>query len=233
MNGEKSSRQSKPRKSLLTVKRSPIAWARFSLKVIPSESKDVILSKISRIVQLGAKVGREIVAGSNSIVRLIENGTAAVICICRDSNHSLTDHIVEAARLRHVPIVILPKSAHELASVLHIKRVSCFAIKVQHDGEFEADKPTIARKRKPRAGEVAQDKSCLEGEINILDASLIIPSTAEIDGADKICLDSAIESKDAPPTEMTESEVAAVLIRSALIDDLRDLLISESSMKPS
>ena len=231
MNGEKSSRQSKPRKSLLTLKRSPVAWARFSLKVIPSESKDVVLSKISRVVELGAKVGREIVAGSNSVVRLIENGAAAVICICRDSNHSLTDHVVEAARLRHIPIVILPKSAQELAIVLHIKRISCFAIKMQHDGEFEADKPRVARKRKPQVSEEAQDESCLEGEQKILDT--ITSSAAEVDSANQICLDSAVESKEAPQTEMTESEVASALIRSALIDDLRDLLISESSMKPS
>lgn len=233
MNGEKSSRHSKPRKSLLTLKRSPIAWARFSLKVIPSESKDVILSKISRVAELGAKVGREIVAGSNSVVRLIENGTAAVICICRDSNHSLTDHIVEAARLRHVPIVILPKSAQELASVLHIKRISCFAIKLQHDGEFEYDKPRVARKRKPRAGEEAQNKLIPEGEQKTLEACLISPTAPDTDSPDQICLDSAVETKEATEAEMTESEVASALIRSALIDDLRDLLISESSMKPS
>ena len=48
---------------------------------------------------------------------------------------------VQTCALPILPIVILPKSAQELASVLHIKRISCFAIKLQHDGEFEYDKP--------------------------------------------------------------------------------------------
>ena len=69
------------------------------------------------------------------MTRLIEKNRAAVVAVCRDSNHNLTDHIIEASRLRNIPIVILPKSAVELASLLRIKRVSCFAVSKELDPE--------------------------------------------------------------------------------------------------
>ena len=182
---------------------------------------------------MGGKVGREIIAGANSVIRLVEKGAAAVICICRDSNHSLTDHIVEAARLRHVPIVILPKSAQELAAILRIKRISCFAISLQHEDDFTSDKPTVSSRREQRASVRSQDKSHMKGEQEILNTNLTPLPAEDIDSADQICLDLVVETVETSKTEMEESEMAAALIRSALIDDLRDLLISVSSMKPS
>ena len=103
----------KPRKSLTVVKRSPVSWIRFNLKVIPSETKEIVFKKISRSILNGAKVGKEIIVGANSICRLFEIGRVAIVAVCRDSNHVLTDHVIEAARIRHVPIVILPKASAE------------------------------------------------------------------------------------------------------------------------
>ena len=96
------------------VKRSPIAWCRFNMRVASAETKDMLFLKIAKSLDTGAKLGKDIFVGSNSVARLLERNHAAVIAVCRDSNHNLTDHIIEAAKLKSVPVLVLPKCTYEL-----------------------------------------------------------------------------------------------------------------------
>jgi ribosomal protein L7Ae-like RNA K-turn-binding protein len=172
----------KSRKSLQAQKRSPV--------------------KITNAVNTGAKVGRDIIVGPNSVSRLLEKNLAAVIAICRDSNHNLTDHIVEAAIIKHVPIIILPKSIEELASILKLKRISCFAVSIEPKMTMtipELDDRKIA-KSFTEAINVATDET--------LDSDNILN-----------------EDNDDEEKKIDE-EIASAMVLSASMDDLRDALIS-------
>lgn len=217
-------RSDKQRKSLLAVKRSPVAWIRFNLKVIPSESKDVIFQKITRAINVGAKVGIDFIVGGNSVSRFLERDFLAAIAVCRDSNHILTDHIIEAARIRRVPIVILPRSVQELASLLQLKSISCLAIKKQNV-------ETSPKKQIPKVKRQPVNLSHKESEKSTESANCARANLCEIDNPEKCGVTSLITEEELP-IESTDEEIASALILPAVMDDLRDILIGISS-KPS
>ena len=113
---------------LKSSSRSGAKWLKYNYKVISSDSKDDIMKSLSLCLIRGARIGKQIFAGSNTISKLLETSRAGVIVICRDSNHVLHDHLVDAARLKQVPIIIFPKSSEELAKMFKFKRISCFAL---------------------------------------------------------------------------------------------------------
>lgn len=211
----------KQRKSLLAVKRSPVAWIRFNLKVIPSESKDIIFQKISRAIGTGAKVGSDIIVGANSISRYLERNVIAAVAVCRDSNHILTDHIIEAARLRRVPIVILPKSVQELASLLRLKSISCLAIKKQC-----VESPPKKQISKVKKQPLNPCQGVSEKVSEIVDS---VAKEENDTNESSTCSDTLTTTKEASSIEKTDDEIAAALILPAAMDDLRDMLIGMSS----
>jgi hypothetical protein len=84
------------------------------------------------------------VAGANSVMRLLERDQAAVLVVCRDGVAAVTNPLVEAARVRHTAVVVLPSCSRQLAQLLGLKRASCVALRkaatpsehqVSHDGE--------------------------------------------------------------------------------------------------
>ena len=104
----------------------------FQNRVLCSEVKQMVLNKVKICVSNGVKVGNQqysIIVGPNSVMKLVENNNAAVIVICRDSDAVLHNHLIEAARIRHIPVVILPSCAQQLGHMLNVKRISCFALK--------------------------------------------------------------------------------------------------------
>jgi hypothetical protein len=216
-----SNRSDKQRKSLLALKRSPVAWIRFNLKVIPSESKNAIFQKITRAMNTGAKVGIDFIVGANSISRFLERDFIAAITVCRDSNHILTDHIIEAARIRRVPIVILPRSVKELASLLQLKSISCLAIKKQNVESSPKKQISRVKKQPLNSCYVESEKSA---EIMDCEKSVM----REINNFDK-CDDTSAITKVRSSIERTDDEIAAALILPAVMDDLRDILIGISS----
>ena len=220
----------KSRKSLTVIKRSPVSWVRFNLKVVPSETKDAIFKKISRSILHGAKVGKEIIVGANSICRLFESGRVAIVAVCRDSNHCLTDHVIEAARIRRVPIVILPKAALELALLLRLKRISCFALCSHSE---EVSKVSCETVSSPIDLKLVTHKntSLTESAVGAVTES-ISPASAILDnGSDRNQYDSSgiATGTENSIAEKTDDEIAAELILPAAMDDLRDLLLSVSS----
>lgn len=220
----------KSRKSLTVIKRSPVSWIRFNLKVVPSETKDAIFKKISRSILHGAKVGKEIIVGANSICRLFESGKVAIVAVCRDSNHCLTDHVIEAARIRRVPIVILPKAALELALLLRLKRISCFAL-CSHFGEVcEAKCETVSSPIDPKLV-IFKNTSLTESAVGAVTESISTASAILNNGSDSVKHDFSVEAtgRENSTAEKTDDEIAAALILPAAMDDLRDLLLSVSS----
>jgi len=51
--------------------------------VISGASREEILSKMAAVMRCGGRVGRDLVVGYNSVMRLVELGHAAVVCIGR------------------------------------------------------------------------------------------------------------------------------------------------------
>jgi hypothetical protein len=68
------------------------------------------------------------IKGSNSVSRQFERKNVAVLVIFRESHNCLQSHLVEAAIIQHVPILVLPKCSDEFAQLLKFKRMSCFAV---------------------------------------------------------------------------------------------------------
>lgn len=205
MSGRKSSSangnfESKKSFTSKPIKRSCVVWNRFNLKVASSESKEKIFAKIVHAVDTGAKLGRDLIIGSNSISRLIERNHAAVIAICRDSNHTVTDHIVEAARLKHIPVIILPKCIDELASLLKLKRVNCFAISIDLG---------------------------VTGKIKSAD-SVHLKAVTVINEQVKVMVEAKTEKTMIvkPEDERADEIIAKAMVLSAVLDDLRDALVS-------
>lgn len=220
----------KSRKSLTVIKRSPVSWIRLNLKVVSSETKDAIFKKISRSILHGAKVGREIIVGANSICRLFESGRVAIVAVCRDSNHCLTDHVIEAARIRRVPIVILPKAALELALLLRLKRISCFALCSHSEEVCGANGLKVSSPIDPKLV-IYKKTSLTESAVGALTESISSASAILDDGSDSAKHDSSGETtgEENSTAQKTDDEIAAALILPAAMDDLRDLLLSVSS----
>ena len=102
-------------------------------RVMSSEVKLLVLNKVKICVSNGVKVGNQpysIIVGPNSVMKLVEHNHAAIIVFCRDSDAVLHHHLIEAARIRHIPVIILPSCAQQLGQLLKVKRISCFALKL-------------------------------------------------------------------------------------------------------
>ena len=105
----------------------------FKNRVMSSEVKQLVINKMKMCVSNGVKVGNQqysVIVGPNSVMKLIEHNHAAVIVVCRDSDPVLHNHLTEAARIRHIPVMILPSCAQQLGQLLRVKRISCFALKL-------------------------------------------------------------------------------------------------------
>ncbi len=122
---------SKKRNSLSTGAR----WSDFNYRVVSSEDKDNVLSKLETCITHGVQIRGgntddvALVAGANSVMRLLERDQAAVLVVCRDGVAAVTNPVVEAARVRHAAVVVLPSCSRQLAQLLGLKRASCLALR--------------------------------------------------------------------------------------------------------
>ena len=213
------------------------------MRIASAETKDMLFLKIAKSLDTGAKLGKDIFVGSNSVARLLERNHAAVIAVCRDSNHNLTDHIIEAAKLKSVPVLILPKCIDELVSLLKLKSVSCFGISNGAGDDIALSAPnamhlkcTLMEKRsKKRKVEVLNGG---EHDTSIPDVStgLYIPQVT-VDDRNEIIKENEEEtiimkgSKEdgLPGGDSIETAEEDSLLLSACMDDLRDAMIFSAS----
>lgn len=52
-----------------------------TLNVVSIEEKDEILLKFTNLITNGIRIGNDIIVGYNSVMRLMENNQASVVCI--------------------------------------------------------------------------------------------------------------------------------------------------------
>ena len=106
--------------------------------------KKNFLFLLSNVLTSGAKIGRDILVGINSVTKSVESSGASVVCVCRDTPRDLLSPLVEACALTRTPIVALPgASCADMANTLSLKRASVLSIPMSRevpDAEFAIKK---------------------------------------------------------------------------------------------
>jgi len=119
------------KKKKLSKRRESNAFSRHELKTVSVLKKDSILKKLKVVLNVGARIGKHIIVGFNCVQKSMEKGIASVVCFCRDCHAEFQDAIIESAKARGIPIVVLPSGESQVAKVFSLKRVSCFSIPTQ------------------------------------------------------------------------------------------------------
>ena len=117
-------------------------WKRTHLNAVSLEEKQDIETKVKAVITARAKVGNDIVAGFNSVMRLIQSDRAAVVCVAQDGLQSMLKVLVEATQARGIPTITIPKLNQSMRSIMSLRSVSCFALK-KPDNDDEEDEPIV------------------------------------------------------------------------------------------
>jgi ribosomal protein L7Ae-like RNA K-turn-binding protein len=107
------------------------AWVRLGLRVSSAEQKAEFLRILGVALSAGCRRGKEVVVGINAVSALLDQKNLAVLCVGRDALPCIHNHLVDAAHLQHVPIVIFPKLTEDLAKAVSVPRASCLGIPKQ------------------------------------------------------------------------------------------------------
>jgi ribosomal protein L7Ae-like RNA K-turn-binding protein len=137
-------------------KRSLNSVTRLELEPVRAEIKDGIIDKLRALQAMGA-VRDHFLVGSNSVAKALETSNVSVLVVCKDSPACLTNHLVESARWRKVPIVVVHKFVMELRSCLKLKSASCFAIPIRSTTAITAvtaSSNSVAKKEKNKEEKV-------------------------------------------------------------------------------
>lgn len=124
----------KPRASHGKSPSTPKKSRRFSTSRPPpvclsSSAKADLLTMIAYLRSLADECRvRALVAGFNGAMKLLEVDECAAIVISRECVPALYTHIAEAAALRHLPIVFIPRPAADLARELRLPKASIVAL---------------------------------------------------------------------------------------------------------
>mmetsp|Transcript_2993 Transcript_2993/g.4635 ORF Transcript_2993/g.4635 Transcript_2993/m.4635 type:complete len:239 (+) Transcript_2993:62-778(+) len=111
------------------------------LNFVNKDEKSKIVSKITRCVEQGAKLGINMVIGFNSVLRLLEENSRQefileqtsrksanlIICVSRDGDPTIVNQLVHCAAINAVPCLAIPKLSFALKLIFKVKSVSCIA----------------------------------------------------------------------------------------------------------
>jgi ribosomal protein L7Ae-like RNA K-turn-binding protein len=122
------------------------------MRVSSAEQKAEFLRILGVALSAGCKRGKEVVVGINAVSTLLDHKNLAVLCVGRDALPCIHNHLVDAAHLQHVPVVIFPKLTEELAKAVSVPRVSCLGIPKQ------PKQPSLA----PSTGEEKEEDEAFE-----------------------------------------------------------------------
>eukprot|EP01041_Mallomonas_annulata_P005823 gene5823-11746_t len=125
------------------VKRDSVAWSRFECFTMTSTHRNQIFDRLKLVLADGAKIGQHLVVGNNSIQKLLERDACSLIYICRDTPPGLHNFVVEAARIRKVPLLMIPKGSALLATALGMKRASCMALPTSEELTSSDTSPSL------------------------------------------------------------------------------------------
>jgi len=104
-------------------------WKRTHLNAVSMEEKQDIETKVKAVINARAKIGNDIVAGFNSVMRLIQSDEASVVCVAQDGLQSMLKVLVEATQARGIPTITIPKLNQSMRSIMSLRSVSCFSLK--------------------------------------------------------------------------------------------------------
>lgn len=118
-------------------------WKRKHLNIVDADEKEEVVKKIRGCMGSGAKVGKDLIVGYNSVMRSIESGRAQVVCVAHDGHPVLLKAMVEAAKARGISTLAVPKLNQSIRKELNLKSASCFAIEKVGTGEHAHDDQQI------------------------------------------------------------------------------------------
>ncbi|KAJ1386529.1 hypothetical protein B484DRAFT_410185 [Ochromonadaceae sp. CCMP2298] len=209
---------STPRRgSLPTAKRQPVSggWKKAANAVSRArtarvsfgnaEEKDEVIAKLGRCRAQGARIGSDVVVGYNGVMRLVERGQAAVVCVARDIPPALLIGLADAAAACAVPCLSFPRLSVSLRIVLGLRSASCFALRLLH---LPAT-PAIT----------LHNTANMDGKASSGGADTVARAVL---GADK----GEGAATDAAGTDAQEATVVAADAAAAAVDDLRDHLLA-------
>lgn len=132
--------------------KAPAAWSRLGYSCQKQEVRDWLAARLASmrdaVVNASGDSKRPRVtkalqglcaAGTNCAMKALERDSCRLVVVCRDAPDVLHNHVVEAAHMRGVPVVVLPKSSLVLSKPLGVKRISCIAFLVQPAEQATAD----------------------------------------------------------------------------------------------
>lgn len=106
--------------------------------VLSDSSRDELLQAIARLLHMvGGRRSRFLRLGFNGVMRALERGRCEAIVLSREAPAVLADPLREAARLRRVPLVTIPKASAELSKLLSVRSVVVVATVTQVSEETE------------------------------------------------------------------------------------------------
>ena len=136
------------------------ANVRLNIRVSSADSKAGLSKRIENAIAAGAKKGKHLLVGFNTIHKTMEktsfllrenevrdgraelgaqttgclgsSATLAALCICKDAPKLLLTRLYEAAVLQRLPVIVMPHFTAQLAALLQVKTAACFAVAKAH-----------------------------------------------------------------------------------------------------
>lgn len=169
---------------------SSCSWTRLGVRVSSADSKELFLTHLRQSLSSGCQLGRDFVAGTNGVSKLLEMRNAAVLCVARDAPPCLHNHLVDAAHLQGVPVVVLPKLIQPLGAALGIKRAASFAVPLAT--------LTAAAGKKARAPPVVHETEKAEDESDQERQSRLVHEAAAKDASRDNVLECLLQMSTTP-----------------------------------
>ena len=121
---------SRPRRSSLS-----------SLPCLDSDSdKEELMLTLTKLIQLIDKTRpRFLRLGFNGVMRALERGVCEAVVVCAETPITMAEPLRQAALLRHIPVVFVPKVSEELSGLLSVRRVVALGTIRQQDPEADLD----------------------------------------------------------------------------------------------
>jgi ribosomal protein L30E len=98
------------------------------IKTCGPGEKDACLLRLREAARVGLRRGRDVYVGFNSVMKLISSGRAIAVVSFRDTNSNVFNALKDAAECQSIPIAAFSRVSAEFATVLGVKKLSCFGI---------------------------------------------------------------------------------------------------------
>jgi ribosomal protein L30E len=105
-----------------------------SNNVVSNQLRDSILLKISIIKSKSLALNINpfkffVCVGTGSVLRLIAANILSIIFITRNCSSKISSILIRAAKVKNIPVIILPKSTIEINKLVGLKNAHVFALR--------------------------------------------------------------------------------------------------------